>query len=69
MWSPKQELNMKVKLGGYSVDNLKSSNTQREVNGAWVMARPEPYRSIWNRLKLCLDVLKYKADVIYWYKQ
>ena len=69
MYSEKQELRIKIKLGGFSVDKLKIDNVQTEINGCWVMARPVSYRSILSRLRLCWDVLKYKADVIYWYKQ
>ena len=35
-------------------------------SGKWRVARPLPFYSLRNRLKLAWDVLNYRADVIYW---
>lgn len=35
-------------------------------SGAWHNARPEPYYSLIERIKLAWDVLRYKADALYW---
>ena len=37
-----------------------------EVRGLWLPAKPLPYRSIWNRLKLAWLVFRYKADAFTW---
>jgi hypothetical protein len=34
--------------------------------GRWVLARPLPFYSFWNRLKQAWDVLRYRADALYW---
>lgn len=39
------------------------------INGQWVPARPDPYYSFFNRLKLAWMVLRYKADVFVWPEQ
>lgn len=59
----------KIKKGGYNIDQLVQMNAQAQIDGLWVKSRPLPYRSFWSRIMLCLDVIRYKADVIYWYKQ
>lgn len=38
------------------------------VDGKWMMARPEPYWSFWERLRQAWDVLTYKADALYWHE-
>lgn len=61
----------KIPLGGYNIDqiNYDQCKTQTKIDGIWVMARPIPYYSLKSRLRLCWDVIRYKADVVYWYKQ
>lgn len=44
-------------------------NTQAEINGKYVIARPIGFTSIFYRLKWALRVFRCKADVIVWYKQ
>ena len=56
------------KLGSYTpLEVLKLYNTQTEIKpGCWVIARPIPYYSIVSRLIQAYDVLRYKADALYW---
>lgn len=46
------------------IDRLRSNNTCR--NGRWFISRPMPYISFFVRLKQAWDVLRYKADALYW---
>ena len=36
------------------------------VENSWIMARPEPYYSLIERLRQAWDVLTYQADTLYW---
>ena len=38
----------------------------RRDGSGWHPARPIPYKSLKERIKMSIDVLMYKADVIYW---
>jgi hypothetical protein len=35
-------------------------------DGYWYPARPVPYYSLKERIKMAYDVLTYKADAVYW---
>lgn len=58
------------KFGAYWADDLMRFGldwTQAQgKSGKWRIARPLPFYSLLCRLKLAWDVLRYKADVIYW---
>jgi len=40
--------------------------TATQVDGRWITARPEPYYSLIERLRQAWDVLRYRADALYW---
>lgn len=57
----------------YDADRFKNSetNVKAEINGKWVLARPEPFWGlcIVDRLKATWDVFTGKADCLYWTEQ
>lgn len=56
-----------VGWGAYTpkrVESCKGAATQ--VDGVWMLARPEPYRSLFERIRQAWDVLTYNADALYW---
>lgn len=54
----------------YDIEDLMEyvNSVTKEVNGDWKPCRPLGYKStpFWFRLKLALDVLRGKCDVVYW---
>jgi hypothetical protein len=52
----------------YKLENLisESDNTQAEINGKWVPARPIRIFGIWHDLKDAWAVLTRKADAFKW---
>jgi hypothetical protein len=59
----------KYQYGAYWSDRLigTDSYTIRSIkNGKVYYSRPVPYYSFMIRLKQALDVLRYKADALYW---
>lgn len=53
--------------GAYLADMLNQNTPMAKgLSGRWHVARPEPYRSFWCRLRQAFDVLRYRADAIYW---
>jgi len=58
-----------VGYGAYTPKSLFQSMKDMpsaQVDGKWIPARPEPYWSFWERLQQAWDVLRYKADALYW---
>jgi len=58
----------------YNADSIKShmNDTQAEIGGKWVAARPLPFYGpygIWLNIKGACMVLLGKADALVWYKQ
>ncbi len=53
-------------LADYSFDHLIHSSRAQGRSGRWHLARPEPYRSLFARLRMSWDVLRYRADALYW---
>lgn len=58
-------------MGGYwekEIQDCGSTQTNVNWNGNeyWIPARPLPYYSWRQRLRLAWDVLTYKADAVYW---
>jgi hypothetical protein len=43
--------------------------TQKEIGGRWVAARPEGFGSIWYRLRATWLVFTGRADALIWHKQ
>jgi len=50
-------------------DSMKAYNSQAEINGKWVLARPEPFHSWRERWKLAWAVFTGKADALFWHGQ
>jgi len=56
-------------IGSYYIMHLLSmaeENQESKDGKIWKPARPIPYYSLKERLKMALDVLTYKADALYW---
>lgn len=47
-------------------ESSRGERKDRKGNSVWVPSRPIPYYSITERLKMAWDVIRYRADVIYW---
>jgi len=60
----------KLSKGAYYADWLNISNISKTKaqakSGRWYLARPLPYYSFIIRLRQALDVLRYRADALYW---
>ena len=57
-----------IPLGSY-VDielGIKTNTHALGKDGMWHNARPLPYYSFRTRLKMAWDILRYKADPLYW---
>lgn len=52
--------------GAYTPTDIMNWDCSTEIEGRWVPARPLPFYSFWNRLKQAWDVLRYRADALYW---
>ena len=51
-------------------DDIVSQNVQREVRrGVWVAARPQPFRTIWQRWRATWLVFTGRADACLWRDQ
>ena len=50
-------------------DSLKKWNTDAEIDGKWVLARPLGLDGFFYRLSKAWQVFTGKADVLTWYKQ
>jgi hypothetical protein len=59
-----------IPIGGYDVveiANIVTNGPQSSKDGQeYRPARPLPYYCLLDRIRLAVDVLRYKADVIYW---
>lgn len=60
--------NITIPLGGYvdSEIGVQMGVSAQDNHGYYHNARPLPYYSIFNRIKLAWHVLTYKADALYW---
>lgn len=50
----------------YTPKSLSAWDVQCPIDGEWQPARPEPFHSLLNRLRLAWLVLTYRADVLLW---
>lgn len=48
------------------LDRTMFSTLARGKSGIWHIARPAPFNSLFERLRMAWSVLTYRADAIYW---
>lgn len=67
---PVEYVSSKKYLGSFFADEgleAMFAQCKRKVGLLWKPARPETYRSVINRLIQAFDVLRGKADALYWH--
>jgi hypothetical protein len=53
----------------YNAEEIKQWDTQTEINGKWVCARPQGSRGFMDRLRTAWVVLKGECDALEWFEQ